>query len=74
MEIAIIGAGVTKFGHHWDKDHDDLLAEAVSEALADANLEMKDIEAVWCGTFLSVHWNKWKRVQRLAEVLRQTNK
>ncbi|MFN3383868.1 MAG: acetyl-CoA acetyltransferase [Archaeoglobaceae archaeon] len=51
MEIAIIGAGVTKFGHHWDKDHDDLLAEAVNEALADANLEMKDIEAVWCGTF-----------------------
>ncbi|MEM4457152.1 MAG: acetyl-CoA acetyltransferase, partial [Archaeoglobaceae archaeon] len=51
MEIAIIGTGVTKFGHHWDKDHDDLLVEAVNEALANANLEMKDIEAVWCGTF-----------------------
>ncbi|MEM0202974.1 MAG: acetyl-CoA acetyltransferase [Archaeoglobaceae archaeon] len=51
MEVAIIGVGVTKFGHHWDKDHDDLLVEAVNEALANANLEMKDIEAVWCGTF-----------------------
>jgi acetyl-CoA C-acetyltransferase len=51
MEVAIIGCGVTKFGHHWDKDHDDLLVEAVYEALNDANLELKDIEAVWCGTF-----------------------
>lgn len=51
MEIAIIGAGVTKFGHLWDKDHDDLLVEAVNDALSDANLELKDIEAIWCGTF-----------------------
>lgn len=51
MEVAIIGCGVTKFGHIWDKDHDDLLVEAVTEALRDANLELKDIEAVWCGTF-----------------------
>jgi acetyl-CoA C-acetyltransferase len=51
MEVAIIGTGVTKFGHHWDKDHDDLLIEAVYEALNNANLELKDIDAVWCGTF-----------------------
>ncbi|MEM4509221.1 MAG: hypothetical protein QW122_06305, partial [Archaeoglobaceae archaeon] len=51
MEVAIIGCGVTKFGHIWDKDHDDLLVEAVYDALRDANLEMKDIDAVWCGTF-----------------------
>ena len=50
-DVAIIGCGVTKFGHHWDKDHDDLLVEAVNEALRDANLELKDIDAVWCGTF-----------------------
>jgi len=50
-DVAIIGCGVTKFGHHWDKDHDDLLVEAVNEALRDANLELKDVDAVWCGTF-----------------------
>jgi len=50
-DVAIIGCGVTKFGHHWDKDHDDLLVEAVHEALKDANLELKDIDAIWCGTF-----------------------
>jgi acetyl-CoA C-acetyltransferase len=50
-DVAIIGCGVTKFGHHWDKDHDDLLVEAVHEALRDANLELKDVDAVWCGTF-----------------------
>ena len=50
-DVAIIGCGVTKFGHHWDKDHDDLLVEAVDEALRDANVELKDVDAVWCGTF-----------------------
>jgi len=50
-DVAIIGCGVTRFGHHWDKDHDDLLVEAVDEALRDANVELKDVDAVWCGTF-----------------------
>jgi len=50
-DVAIIGCGVTKFGHHWDKDHDDLLVEAVHEALRDANVDLKDVDAVWCGTF-----------------------
>jgi acetyl-CoA C-acetyltransferase len=50
-DVAIIGCGVTKFGHHWDKDYDDLLAEAVHEALKNANLELKNVDAIWCGTF-----------------------
>ncbi len=51
MEVAIIGTGVTKFGHHWEKDQEDLLVDAVYEAIKDAGVELKDIEAVWCGTF-----------------------
>lgn len=50
-EVAVIGCGVTKFGHHWEKDQEDLLVEATYEAIADANVELKDVEAVWCGTF-----------------------
>ncbi|MDP2952940.1 MAG: acetyl-CoA acetyltransferase, partial [Chloroflexota bacterium] len=48
--VAIVGMGCTRFGELWDKDSDDLVIEAVSEALEDANLELKDIQAAWVGT------------------------
>lgn len=49
--VAIIGVGCTKFGELWEKDREDLLVEAVYEALEDAGVEMKDIEAAWVGIF-----------------------
>ncbi|MGD0486751.1 MAG: acetyl-CoA acetyltransferase [Syntrophorhabdales bacterium] len=49
-KVAIIGMGCTEFGELWDKDVDDLIVDAVSEALQDAQVELKDIEAVWAGT------------------------
>ena len=49
-KVAIIGMGCTEFGGLWDKDVDDLIVEAVHEALEDAQLPLKDIEAVWAGT------------------------
>ncbi len=49
--VAIIGTGVTKFGEIWDKDQEDLLVEAVYEACNKANIELKDVDAAWCGTF-----------------------
>jgi acetyl-CoA C-acetyltransferase len=49
-KVAIIGMGCTQFGELWDKDVDDLIVDAVYEALADAKVEMKNIQAVWCGT------------------------
>jgi acetyl-CoA C-acetyltransferase len=49
-KVAIIGMGCTQFGELWDKDVDDLIVDAVYEALQDAKLEMKDIQAVWAGT------------------------
>ena len=48
--IAIIGMGCTTFGELWDKDVDDLIVEAVSEALDDAKVDLKEIQAVWAGT------------------------
>lgn len=49
-KVAIIGMGCTPFGELWDKDVDDLIVDAVHEALEDAGVLLKDIEAVWAGT------------------------
>jgi acetyl-CoA C-acetyltransferase len=50
--VAIIGTGVTKFGEIWEKDEEDLLVDAVFEACAEANVDLrKDVEAAWVGTF-----------------------
>ncbi|MEE8473516.1 MAG: acetyl-CoA acetyltransferase [Dehalococcoidia bacterium] len=48
--VAIAGMGCTKFGELWDKSEEDLMVEACHEALADAGLESKDIQAAWYGT------------------------
>ncbi len=52
-KVAIIGMGCTPFGELFDKDVDDLITDAVFEALDDAGLELKDIQAVWAGTLFS---------------------
>ncbi|MBW2001317.1 MAG: acetyl-CoA acetyltransferase, partial [Deltaproteobacteria bacterium] len=49
-KVAIIGMGCTKFGEHWDKDSEDLIVEAFTEAIEDAGIEKKDIQAVWYGS------------------------
>ena len=47
--VAIVGVGCTKFGEIWEKDQEDLLVEAVYEALDDAGITPQDIEAAWVG-------------------------
>ncbi|UCF72665.1 MAG: acetyl-CoA acetyltransferase [Deltaproteobacteria bacterium] len=49
-KVAIIGMGCTKFGEHWDKGSEDLIVEAFTEALGDAGIEKKDIQAAWYGS------------------------
>lgn len=49
-KVAILGMGCSKFGEHWDKDAADLMVEAFQEALADAGIERKQIDAAWFGT------------------------
>ncbi|MBW2559486.1 MAG: acetyl-CoA acetyltransferase [Deltaproteobacteria bacterium] len=49
-EVAIIGVGCTTFGELWDKDASDLMVDAFQEALLDAGIEKKDIDAAWFGT------------------------
>ena len=49
--VAIIGVGCTQFGELWEKDQEDLLVDAVHEALEDAGLVSQDIDAAWVGVF-----------------------
>jgi acetyl-CoA C-acetyltransferase len=50
-KVAIVGMGCSKFGERWDCGPDDLIVEAVGEALADAGIERDRIEAAWLGVF-----------------------
>ncbi len=49
-KVAIIGMGCSRFGERWDAGTDALLAEAFDEALADAGIERRQIEAAWFGS------------------------
>ena len=49
-KVAIIGMGCTKFGERWDAGFEDLAVEAFNEALDDAGIEAKDVQAAWLAT------------------------
>ncbi len=49
-KVAIIGMGCTRFGERWNDGAEDLMVEAFTEALQDAGIEKKEIEAAWLGT------------------------
>ena len=44
-KVAIIGMGCSTFGENWDMGSDDMVVDATYEALEDAGIEMKDIDA-----------------------------
>jgi acetyl-CoA acetyltransferase len=46
-KVAILGMGCSKFGERWDREADDLMVEAFEEALSDAGIETKQINAAW---------------------------
>ncbi|PTB21757.1 acetyl-CoA acetyltransferase [Trinickia symbiotica] len=51
-KVAILGMGCTKFGERWDVGTHQLMAEAFEEALVDAGIERKEIDAAWYGSCL----------------------
>ena len=51
--VAIIGMGCTRFGEHFDKSTDDLLVEAVCDALDDAGVRSEQVDAYWLSTLAS---------------------
>jgi len=50
--VVILGMGCSRFGERWDCGTEDLIAEAYSEALADAGIETDQIDAAWLGSAL----------------------
>jgi acetyl-CoA C-acetyltransferase len=50
-KVAILGMGCSRFGERWDAGSPDLMAEAFTEALADAGIERSQIEAAWFGCY-----------------------
>jgi len=54
--IAIVGMGCTRFGELWDSSADDLVIQAVHDALASTRgLSKDDVEAYWYATLASGH-------------------
>lgn len=49
-KVAILGMGCSRFGERWDSGSEELMIEAFSEALADAGIEKKQIDAAWLGS------------------------
>ena len=49
--VAIIGMGCTHFSERWDAGPEDLMVEAVGEALTDAGIVRDAIGAAWLGVF-----------------------
>lgn len=68
-KVAILGMGCSRFGERWDCSADALMVEAFNEALADAGIELRQIEAAWLGVCLEEN-NIGKTAGPLAQALR----
>jgi acetyl-CoA C-acetyltransferase len=49
-KVAVIGIGMTRFGHLWEKDIISLAVEAGVKAVRDAGIHKKDVEVLYGGT------------------------
>jgi len=52
-KVAVVGVGCSKFAEHYDRSSEDLIVDAAAEALADAKIDRKRIQAAWVGTIES---------------------
>src|SRR5215471_5776404 len=52
-KVAVIGAGCSKFGEHYDMSAEDTIVTAAMEAYADAKIDPSQIQAAWVGTLSS---------------------
>ena len=68
-EVAIIGMGCTSFGELWDKNANDLIVEAFQEAVIDAGIDKRDIDAAWVSTVYD-EINSGKSALRLGTTLK----
>ena len=52
-KVAVIGVGCTRFGELYEASAEQLICEAAFEAMRDAAVEPRQIEAAWVGTVMS---------------------
>ena len=64
-DVAIIGAGVTKFGELWDKSFRALGIEAGIKAMSDANLSGSEIDGIFIGNMSAGQFIKQKHIDAL---------
>ncbi|MBD3387491.1 MAG: thiolase domain-containing protein [Candidatus Altiarchaeales archaeon] len=50
MNVAVIGAGMTRFGEFWNMSYRDLITEAGVKTIKDAGIEGTEIEALYVGS------------------------
>jgi acetyl-CoA acyltransferase len=63
-DLWILGIHMTKFGKHPDKDLVDLASEAVSGALGDGGVTMKDIGVIGAGSLMSASSGMGQQLQK----------
>ena len=68
-KVAILGMGCSRFGERWDCGADELMLEAFNEALTDAGIATRQIEAAWFGVCLEEN-SVGKTAGPLAQALR----
>ena len=68
-KVAILGMGCSRFGERWVCGPDELMLEAFNEAVADAGIDTKQIEAAWLGVCLEEN-NVGKTAGPLSQALR----
>ncbi|OIO25545.1 acetyl-CoA acetyltransferase [Candidatus Micrarchaeota archaeon CG10_big_fil_rev_8_21_14_0_10_54_18] len=52
-KVSIVGAGMTRFGEHWETSFRDLIVEAGVKALTDAQMPGQDVQAIFGGCMAS---------------------
>ncbi|MFW9986091.1 MAG: hypothetical protein ACFFDJ_05985, partial [Candidatus Odinarchaeota archaeon] len=65
INVSIVGAGQTKFGRHDDYDLRELFALAAHEAIEEAGLTPKDIEATFIGNLSADQFNRQTHIAPL---------
>ena len=71
-KVAILGMGCTRFGERWDAGGEELMVEAFTEAVKDAGIDRKEIQAAWLGTCMD-EINVGKSALSLSLTLRLPN-
>lgn len=64
-KVAVIGAGISKFGEHWDKSIRELIADAGIKAIESAGVSGKDIQAVYGGSMSAGRFSNQEHVAAL---------